>query len=317
MSDILIGLDTVRVYINELFHVTKGSWKEHLTVLEEMFTRLQMAGFKVNSIKSCFGAHKFNYLGYHVTCDEVMPIWKKVEDIQALAAPKTSKFFVSLSVWSTSTVTCGKTTLTFFPINCLNFQERQMQLERRAPKVFWCYQTCDRTWIIVDLPGLQCFVWNTYWCFQNTNWRSHIPKGQAHHFLFAKDGQCPKKYTTTEKELVSVVAYLKEFRNILWGHQIVVYTYHKNIIYKKINTECVICWRLILDEFGPELKYIKSENNVVANIISYLEIGNNRDILNISELYGYNDVDLPGIDYQIRYHNIAKTQRTYDKRSLT
>ena len=114
-----------------------------------------------------------------------------------------------------------------------------------------------------------------------------------------------------------MVAYLKEFRNILWGHQIVVYTYHKNIIYKKINTECVICWRLILDEFGPELKYIKSENNVVANIISYLEIGNNRDILNISELYGYNDVDLPGIDYQIRYHNIAKTQRTYDKRSLT
>ena len=74
MAELFIGLDTVRFYIYDILHVTKGSWTEHITVLEEMFTRLQMAGFKVNSIKSCFGAHKFNYLGYHVTCDEVMPI---------------------------------------------------------------------------------------------------------------------------------------------------------------------------------------------------------------------------------------------------
>ena len=70
------------------------------------------------------------------------------------------------------------------PINCINFQKRQIRLERRAPKVFRCYQTCDRTWSIVGLPGIQCSVWNTYWCFEITTWRSHIPKRQAHHFLF-------------------------------------------------------------------------------------------------------------------------------------
>ena len=56
-----------------------------------MFTRLQKAGIKVNDSKSCFGAHKFDYLGYYVTCDSVMPIPKKVEAIQALAVPKTHK----------------------------------------------------------------------------------------------------------------------------------------------------------------------------------------------------------------------------------
>ena len=56
-----------------------------------MFTRLQKARLKVNGIKSCFGAHKFDYLGYHVTRDGVMPIPKKVEAIQALAIPKTCK----------------------------------------------------------------------------------------------------------------------------------------------------------------------------------------------------------------------------------
>ena len=71
-----------------------------------------------------------------------------------------------------------------------------------------------------------------------------------------------------------------------------------------------MCWCLLLDEFGPELKYIKGENNVVANALSRFEISDNQDILNISELYGYNDEDLPDRAYPIHYHNIAKAQTT-------
>ena len=46
MSELFISLDTVRVYIDDLLHVTKGSWTEHFSILEEMFTRLQKAGLK-------------------------------------------------------------------------------------------------------------------------------------------------------------------------------------------------------------------------------------------------------------------------------
>ena len=69
-------------------------------------------------------------------------------------------------------------------------------------------------------------------------------------------------------------------------------------------------WRLILEEFGPELKYTKGENNVVANALSRLEMSDNQEILNISELYGYNDEDLPDSAYPIRYHDISKSQKT-------
>ena len=31
MSEIFVGLDTVHVYIDDLLHVKKGSWIEHLT----------------------------------------------------------------------------------------------------------------------------------------------------------------------------------------------------------------------------------------------------------------------------------------------
>ena len=39
-------------------------------------------------------------------------------------------------------------------------------------------------------------------------------------------------------------------------------------------------------------------------------MSDNQEILNISELYGYDDEDLPDSHYLIRYHDIAKAQKT-------
>ena len=65
-------------------------------------------------------------------------------------------------------------------------------------------------------------------------------------------------------------------------------------------------WRLILEEFVPELKNIKGENNILANALSRLDIIDNQEILSISELYGYDDDDLPDSAYPIRYRDIPK-----------
>ena len=58
------------------------------------------------------------------------------------------------------------------------------------------------------------------------------------------------------------------------------------------------------------MKYIKGENNVVANALYRFEMSENQEILNISELYGYDDEDLTDSAYPIRYHDIAKAQET-------
>ena len=81
-----------------------------------------------------------------------------------------------------------------------------------------------------------------------------------------------RRYTSTEHELLSIIETLKEFKNILLGQQIVVYTDHKNLTYENFNMECVMRWQLLIEEFGPTIEYIKGPKNIVADVLSRLNL---------------------------------------------
>ena len=57
------------------------------------------------------------------------------------------------------------------------------------------------------------------------------------------------------------------------GQKIVVYTDHKNLIYDALGSTSnrMYRWRLILEEYGSEIIYIKGIHNTVDDAISGLE----------------------------------------------
>ena len=77
--------------------------------------------------------------------------------------------------------------------------------------------------------------------------------------------------TTAERYLLYIVETFKELRNILFGQQIKVNTDHKNLTYKSFNIERFTRWRLILEEFSPELIYIICSKNIVADALIRLD----------------------------------------------
>ena len=76
----------------------------------------------------------------------------------------------------------------------------------------------------------------------------------------------------TAKELLGIVETLKAFKTILLGHNIKVYTDHKNLTYPNsdYSSDRILRQRLVIEEYGAEIIFIKGKNNVVADALSRL-----------------------------------------------
>eukprot|EP00804_Cyclotella_cryptica_P022816 CCRYP_005020-RA/>CCRYP_005020-RA protein AED:0.34 eAED:0.34 QI:0/-1/0/1/-1/1/1/0/304 len=94
-------------------------------------------------------------------------------------------------------------------------------------------------------------------------------------FFSRKLSMTQQKYSVTKLELLAIVETLKEFKVMLWGQRLKIYTDNKNLIQDalRLTSDHVYQWRLLLEEFGPEVVYIKGIHNTVDDTISCLDIG--------------------------------------------
>ncbi|CAM8905466.1 unnamed protein product [Rhodiola kirilowii] len=83
-------------------------------------------------------------------------------------------------------------------------------------------------------------------------------------------------YTTTEKEMLAIVYAFEKFRQYLIGSKTIVYTDHAAIKYllsKKDSKPRLIRWVLLLQEFDIDIRDKKGAENLVADHLSRLELG--------------------------------------------
>ena len=92
-------------------------------------------------------------------------------------------------------------------------------------------------------------------------------------FFSRKLSVTQSKYSVTKIELLAIVETLKEFKGMLWGQSIKVFTDHKNLTRDALGltSDRVYRWRLLLEEYAPDIVYIKGVHNTVADAISRLE----------------------------------------------
>ena len=316
MSTLMYDLEYVRAYIDDLLIITKSSWSDHLTKLDEVLQRLKDAGLKINANKSFFGRHELEYLGYWITRHGVQPIPKKVEAIQNIKYPKTRRELRKF-------------------IGMINFY-RDMWIRRSellAPLTKLCSKNVKWQWTEEHAAAFdkvkKVISKDVLLSYPDFSKPFDIHTDASHHQLGAVISQnghpiafysrklspAQTRYTTTERELLAIVETLKEFRNILLGQQITVYTDHMNLTYKTFNTERVMRWRLILEEYSPNIVYVKGEKNIVADALSRLEMespstspSNDALWMNNADLFG-NEEELPTNLYPLSFKLIAAEQQ--------
>ncbi len=92
-------------------------------------------------------------------------------------------------------------------------------------------------------------------------------------FFSRKLSKAQQKYSVTEIELLAIVETLTKFKGMLWGQDIKFYTDHKKLTRDALGltSDRVYRWRLLLEEYAPEIIYIKGIRNSIADAISRLE----------------------------------------------
>ena len=87
MSELMMALEYVNTYLDDLLIISKKTLNDHLEKLRVVLMKLQSAGLEINSAKSTFCSFETKYLGYTLNRDGIAPQTKKVDSILQLSPP--------------------------------------------------------------------------------------------------------------------------------------------------------------------------------------------------------------------------------------
>jgi hypothetical protein len=120
------------------------------------------------------------------------------------------------------------------------------------------------------------------------------------------------RYTITELELLAIVETICEYKCILLGHLITIYIDHKYLTFSNSTTDHVTCWRLIVEEYGPNIIYLPSKCNIITDALSCLPKLNepHDESAFLEEIFALDEqIDA----FSISFNGISKTQLTKNK----
>jgi hypothetical protein len=225
MSELMTGLDFAHAYLDDLLIIsTETGFDNHLEKLEQVINRLAEAGLKINAVKNFFGRTNLEYLDYNISREGICPSQKKVDVILQIKPPTTRKHFRRFigmvnyyrDMWPLrSHLLAPLSSLTSAKVEWKWTTEHQEAFDKMkaliAKETLLTFPDFSQEFEIhTDASKLQLGA-----CLSQN--------GKPVAFYSRKLQSAQTRYTTTERELLSIVETLKEFCNILLGQRIKVH----------------------------------------------------------------------------------------------
>ena len=275
MNELLGDLPYVLVYLDDILILNKKdeTEEEHLQKIDVVLKRLEKVGFAVNLRKSFFLQTTIEYLGYLLTPNGIQPQPKKVEAISRVLPPKNRRQlrrFLGLvnyyrDMWK-------RRSHVLAPLAALASKTKAWKWTETEQSAFEQAKQMVMREAQLTYPDFskEFHIYTDASDYQLGGVIMQENKPLA--YYTRKLNRAQAKYPTGEQELLSIVETLKAFENILLGQRIVVHTDHLNLLYKKLASNRLVRWRMLIEEFGPQFVHVKGEENVAADALSRLDI---------------------------------------------
>jgi len=269
MEEVLRDIDGVECFIDDVA-IFSNNWEDHKKVVKEVLDRLQTAGFTINPRKCEWAVQETDFLGHWLTPTGVKPWQKKVDAILKMEAPtgiKELRSFLGMVTYYRDMWPQRSHVLS--PLTDLIGTKKFVWNEE-------CEQAFKKMKALIAADALLAYPDHNKAFDVETDASDYQlgavikQDGRPVAYYSRKLNKAQRNYTTIEKELLSIVETLKEFRTMLLGAEIRVYTDHKNLTHKltSFTTQRVMRWRLLLEEYGCKYFYKEGAQNVVADALS-------------------------------------------------
>ena len=284
----------VECFIDDIAIFTDGNFSKHIEAIRNVMIILDKAGFSIKPKKCHWAVQQVEYLGHIITTDGIKPQPKKIDAILRLQAPSTPKqlrSFIGMVNYYRDFI--RKRSHRLAPLTAQTKQKKKIVWNSACQKAFEEIKAAlaqdamlafpNPNYPFVIEPDASDYQLGSI-VLQNqtiskikhiiklfSDSPSTVPPGfKAIAYFSRKLSSAQRNYTTLEKELLSIVETLLEYRSFLYGRRVLVFSDHRNLTFNNMKSQRALRWRLIAEEFNITIIHRAGASNVAADAISRL-----------------------------------------------
>ena len=276
---ILQGIQNVEIFVDDVL-VHTHSWKEHISTLEKVFSRLKENRVSVKPSKCQLGTKGLEFLGHYIGNGQQQPKETNVNKIQDFQRPTTKKgvrSFLGLCGYYAEFI--PNYTYLAQPLIRLTGKAmpREIQWTAELEAAFTRMKAALGSSPILQLPDMsRPFILQTDAseggigaALLQEEGTTRLPVA----FWSRKLKPAEQRYSTIERECLAIVEACKKFIQYLYGAPFILESDHQPLSYlhsqtSKVKNIRLTKWALYLQDYSFKIRYIRGADNVLADSLS-------------------------------------------------